>query len=177
MGSYAATLTLSKPQPNKVSISADIQTFTVHGRPLSLSQMRSGVQALLNDIETRMIKLMKGSPIPFTIPYDIHDNMTDLTRGQSWLSNGPFTDIKDVLLRCYLDDPESKLAYIGPDNKYHYHGIANGDRRRGHHKDNGQTHIILQYTKTTNQKRMDIYLPLLVASRLQKIDDAYLVAV
>ena len=119
MGSYAATLTLSEPQPNKVSISPDVQTFTVNGLPLSLPQMRSGVQTLLKDIETRMMKLMQGTAILFTIPDGIRDDMTNLTCGESWLKNGPFSHTPDALLKRYLDDPESGLGYIGPDGKFH----------------------------------------------------------
>ena len=213
--SYASSLVMREPQAPNVTISADVQTFSVFGKPLSLPQFRAGLQNLIKDTEERMIKIMKGSPIPYKIPDDLEDNMSNTTRGYSWRKNGHFTEVSDPLLQRYLDDPDSGLAYIGPDGRFYFHsgkarqlleelsiinrnlyllhdtgnsqavrstslgdlGLANGWRRRGHFRDFGINRLILQYTKTTNTKGADSFIPLLMASHIQRLDEMYVVII
>jgi hypothetical protein len=210
---YASTLVFSQPHPAKIVLSDDIQTISVNGKPLHIYAWREGLQKLHNDVEARILKVMKGSPIPFEIPDDIQDDMTDTRRGHSWLQHGCFTKEPNPLFQRYLDDPEEKLAYIGPDDKFHvqsgralevmedmefiniglcclhnqvnaqaYRGtslsdlrLRNSYRLRNHNRHHGRSRHILQCTKTTNTHDKDIFLPILIARRLQRLDDMYLV--
>ena len=159
------------------------------------------------------MKVLKGSPIPYTIPDDIEDDMTNTRREYSWLHDRCYTEEPDLLMQRYLEDPEERLAYVGPDDKLHINGhrgcevmedmkyinerlcflydqvnsqgirgtsladlrISNGSRRRNHHRHHGRTRHILQYTKTTNNREMDIFLPILMAPAIQHLDEMYLV--
>jgi len=213
--SYASSLVMREPQAPNVTISADVQTFSVFGKPLSLSQFRTGLKNLIKDTEERMIKIMKGSPIPYKIPDDLEDDMSNISRGYTWRKNGHFTEMSDPLLQRYLDDPQSGLAYIGQDRQFHFHsgkarelleelsiinrnlyllhdtsnsqavrstslgnlGLANGWRRRGHFRDFGINRLILQYTKTTNTKGADSFIPLLMTSHVQRLDEMYVIVI
>ena len=213
--SYASSLVMREPQAPNVTLSADVQTFSVFGKPLSLPQFRAGLQNLIKDTEERMIKIMRGSSIPYKIPEDLEDDMSNTTRGYAWHKNGHFTETSDPLLQRYLDDPESGLGYVGPDRQFYFHsgkarelleelaiinrnlyllhdtgnsqavrstslgdlGLANGWRRRGHFRDFRVNCLILQYTKTTNTKGADSFIPLLMASHIQRLDETYVVII
>jgi len=159
------------------------------------------------------MKVLKGSLIPYAILDDIKDDMTNTRWGYSWLHDQCYIKEPNPLMRRYLEDPEEKLAYIGPDGKLHINGhhgceimedmkfinehlcflydqvnsqgirgtsltdlrISNGSRRRNHHRHHGRTRHILQYTKTTNNWEMDIFLPILMAPAIQHLDKMYLI--
>jgi hypothetical protein len=167
----------------------------------------------MQDMEELIMKVLKGTEIPFTIPDDVVDNMSDTTMGYSWLNNAKFTEEDNPLMKRYLSDPDSPIGYQGPDSHFHFHvdrimpimedmaqinklhcylsnqvnsqairgtsladlRLKNAHRRRNHHKANGETHHIIQYTKTTNNREMDIYLPVLMNPAMRRLDDMYLI--
>src|SRR5262245_4076609 len=53
--------------------------------------------------------------------------------------------------------------------------IGNGSRRRNHFRHHGQTRHIIQYTKMTNNRQMDLFLPILMAPEIQRLDEMYLI--
>jgi hypothetical protein len=108
--------------PSQTILSEDLKTFTVHGKSLSLPTFRAGIKQLFSDVEERIMKVMKGTIIPFTILDDIEDTLTNTHRDYSWLHNGKFTEHPNPLLKKYLEDPDEKLAYIGPDGHFHFDG-------------------------------------------------------
>jgi hypothetical protein len=210
---FASCLAIVEPRPAKIVLSDDLQTLTVNGKPLSLQQWRSGTQRAMQDMEDLIMKVLKGKEIPFTIPDDIMDDMTDTTMGYSWLNNAKFTEDDNPLLKCYLNDPDSPIGYQSADGHFHFHvdhimpimetmaqinklhcflsnqvnsqairgtsladlRLQNAHRHRNHHKANGETHHIIQYTKTTNNREMDIYLPVLMNPVMRRLDDMYLI--
>ena len=159
------------------------------------------------------MKVLKGSPIPYSIPEDIEDDMTIIAQDYSWLHAGQYTQESNPLIQRYLEDGKERLAYVGPDGRFHFHGgrsreimqdmsfinqglcllhdqansqairgtsladlrIANGFRRRNHFRHHGQTRHIIQYTKTTNNRQMDLFLPILMAPEIQRLDEMYLI--
>jgi hypothetical protein len=90
--SFASCLSIAEPRPAKIVLSDDLQTLTVNGKPLSLAQWRSGTRRAMKDMEDLIMKILKGTEIPFTIPNDVVDNMNDSTIGYSWLNNAKFTE-------------------------------------------------------------------------------------
>ena len=167
----------------------------------------------MQDMEALIMKVLKGTEIPFTIPDDVVDDMSNTTMGYSWLNNAKFTEEDNPLMKRYLSDPDSPIGYQGPDGHFHFHvdrimpimqdmaqinklhcylsnqvnsqairgtsladlRLKNAHRRRNHHKANGETHHIIQYTKTTNNREMDIYLPVLMNPAMRRLDDMYLI--
>jgi hypothetical protein len=211
--SFASCLSIAEPRPAKIVLSDDLQTLTVNGKPLSLAQWRSGTRRAMKDMEDLIMKVLKGTEIPFTIPDDVVDNMNDSTIGYSWLNNAKFTEEDNPLMKRYLSDPDSPIGYQAPDGHFHFHvdrimpimedmaqinklhcflsnqvnsqairgtsladlRLKNAHRRRNHHKANGETRHIIQYTKTTNNREMDIYLPVLMNPVMCRLDDMILI--
>jgi hypothetical protein len=205
-------LVFRQPHPPHVTLSRDLETFTIYSKTLNIHKWRAGLRELFNQVEAHILKVMKGTPIPYHIPDHVQDDMTDTRRDVSWL-NGCYTETPDPLMQRYLDDPNEKLAYYGPDEKLHiysgralevmedmafinkgecvlhdqvnaqaYRGtsltdlrIRNSHRLRNHQRDHGRIRHVLQYTKTTNNHEQDIFLPILVASELQRLDEMYLI--
>jgi hypothetical protein len=53
--------------------------------------------------------------------------------------------------------------------------IGNGSRKRNHFRHHGQTRHIIQGMKMTNTRQMDIFLSILMAPDMQRLDDMYLI--
>jgi hypothetical protein len=53
--------------------------------------------------------------------------------------------------------------------------IRNATRSRNHQRSNGRTHYILKYTKTTNNKNMDSYIPILLSEKYRLLEEEYLI--
>jgi hypothetical protein len=114
----------SEPQPWKISISDDVQTITVNDKPLSMDHWHAGLQEAAGDISDLIAELSKGSLIPFRVPDDLKDDMTDERMNVSWLNNGPFMEEKDPLLKRYLEIPDGdSIGYEGPDNAFHFYDV------------------------------------------------------
>jgi hypothetical protein len=210
---YASALAKNQTPPARIILSKDIQTISVNGIPIELAKWRGGLKKMYDDTEARIMKVMKGPVIPFSIPDDLQDDMTDLTYGRSWLFGQKFTEEESPLMKRYLDDPEEKLAYYGPDKKLHFHGgrarevmddmkyinerlvvlhdtvdsqafrgttltdlrLSNAHRRRNYTRNSGIIRLILQGTKTSNNRGMDSYIPILLCAKMQYLDELYLV--
>ena len=68
------------------------------------------------------MKVLKGTPILYSISEDIEDDMTITTQDYSWLHAGQYTQESNPLMQCYLENEKERLAYIGPDGRFHFHG-------------------------------------------------------
>jgi hypothetical protein len=117
---FASTLAKTEPQPWKISLADDVQTITMNRTPLRLDRWCAGLQEAANDTNELIADLLKGEPIPIQIPDNLEDDMTDRTRGMSWLNKGPFTEEEDPLLKRYLEDPNgNNIGYNGPNGSFH----------------------------------------------------------
>ena len=95
---YASALIFTEPHLPWILLSQDVQTLSINGKSLSLATWRAGLKKLYSDIEARIMKVLKGSIIPFHVPDDLEDDMTVLTRDYSWLHGRRFTEEPNPLL-------------------------------------------------------------------------------
>src|SRR5262245_16666539 len=71
---YAMTLVLSETHPAEVVLSRDLQTFSIYGKTLSLAKWRAGLREVHDQVKGCIMKVLKGSLIPYAILDDIKDD-------------------------------------------------------------------------------------------------------
>jgi hypothetical protein len=212
---YASSLVKSEPRAPNITLSADVQTFAIHGKHLHLPTLRAGLRKLFDDVSGLIEEVLLHQDIPITIPANLADDMSNTRRGYSWLDNGTFTEKQYPMLEGYLNDPDQRLCWKGRDGLLHFnaaassalmkktaainrgisvlndivnslpargtefvdHKIRNSWRRRSTYRDQGRLRWVNQYSKKTNGRKMDTFLPLLVADELQVCQEQYMILI
>jgi hypothetical protein len=212
---YASSLVMSEPRSPNITLSADVQTFAIHGKELHLPSMRAGLRRLFSEVSDLLDDVLLHQDIPIEVPRDLADDMGNTTRQYSWLDNGTFTQKEYPLLEQYLNDPNQRLGWQGQDGKFHFNAAAgsalmektakinrglsmlnnivnslparrtqfvdqkirNSWRRRSTYREQGRLRWVYQYSKKSNGRKMDTFLPILVADELQALQEKYLILV
>lgn len=121
---YASSLAMSESNPPTITISPTASHFTYCGKTLEVSQWISGLHQLLVDTQTDITKLCRGQNIDINIPSDVEDDMTNTTRGYSWLDNGTFVHDR-ILLQILMHDTNLRLCHVRKeDNQIVWNGTA-----------------------------------------------------
>jgi hypothetical protein len=121
---YASSLVKTEPRAPNVTLSSDVQTFAIHGKKLHLPTLRSGLRKLYDEVSTALEEVILHQSIPITIPETLADDMSNTTRGYSWLDNATFTEKQYPILEGYLNDPSQRLCWKGLDGKLHFHAAG-----------------------------------------------------
>ena len=118
---------MSEPRSPNVTLSPDVQTFAMHGKQLHLPTMRKGFRKLFDEVSTLIEEVVLHQDIEIKIPHNLADDMSNTTRGYSWLDNATFTKKQYPILEGYLNDPKQQLCWKGVDGKLHFHAAASSD--------------------------------------------------
>lgn len=116
ISAYATTLVHTSPTIPNVTWNPALDAVKVDGKILRMSALRNGCKELSEAIDKLLDTLMDGHDIPIQMPEDIGDNLANDEMGYSYLDLHEYTS-KDALLNAFLNDPSSKLFYLGPDGK------------------------------------------------------------
>lgn len=159
--------------------------------------------------------MFRGQTIPLHIPEDLEDDMTNTTRGYSWLDNAKFTEKPYPLLELIMEDPDQTLCWKDREGNFHFHAkganefmqdasdinkdlsvldhtahgqphrgtefvdskIRNSWRRRNGIRNLGRLYWVEQYSKKTNGKQMDTFVPVAVSEKVQEVEEKYLLLI
>lgn len=124
MQQYASSLAMTRVSPPSITWSEDYSTVSFKGNSVKISNMRQGLIAMEKLITDLLGEVSFQVSIPYHIPTDLVDDMTDHSIGYSWLNNGHFTSNPHVLLKTLLDDPRCKLGYIDDDGNYQWNQVS-----------------------------------------------------
>lgn len=91
---FASSLVLNQTQEPKVFVAPDFTWISVSGERMYLDKLREGIRDLINDLALRYRTLTKDNRVvKFSIgdlKDDLKDDLTNSTRGYSFLSEDPF---------------------------------------------------------------------------------------
>lgn len=111
---YASTLALSSMQPPAVTISDDRQHITYKDKTLDIEKWIQGLDQLYNDAKAELDGLLMGLEPTLTIPDFVADDMSNASRGYSWLNNPGM--VKDRVLLEHLIATSSEHVCFMPPN-------------------------------------------------------------
>ena len=110
--SYASTLAKQQVSPPDIVWSHDRSKVAYKGEWLVLDNLRNGLNKMGEDVEKLMDDIALGTKIPYAIPDNLKDDMSDSSIGYSWLDNAHFMEEEDALLKLLINDPNFKLAEL-----------------------------------------------------------------
>lgn len=212
---FASALAFAEPRAPRITLSEDVQTFGIHGKAFHLPTFRSGLQKLHTKLKEKIHKVLRGRKIPLHIPEDLEDDMSNTTRGYSWLDNATFTEKPYPLLEIIMEDPDQTLCWKDREGNLHFNAkeandfmqecssinkdlsifdntthsqphrgtefidakIRNSWRRRNSIRNLGRLYWVEQYTKNTNGKKMDTFIPVATAEQIQELEEIYLLLI
>jgi hypothetical protein len=108
---YASSLVKTEPHAPTITLSSDVQSFAIHGKKLHLPTLRSGLRKLYDEVSTALEEVILHQSIPITIPDTLADDMSNTTRGYSWLDNTTFTEKQYPILEGYLNDSNQHMCW------------------------------------------------------------------
>ena len=111
MQQFASAIAKNRAAPPVINWSDDYSKLTVRGQCIKLDSVRAGLQEMESKAWEILDDITLKERIPYNIPKDMVDDMTDSSIGYSWLDNGPFTESENALLQKLMQDPASKLGY------------------------------------------------------------------
>jgi hypothetical protein len=85
---------------------------TISGQTLILSKFRSGIQDLIRDTSSMMDTLTGGKRFVTALPENMRDDLPNTTRGYSWLSHGPFTEVPHAYLSHLMQNSDWEFAFL-----------------------------------------------------------------
>jgi len=90
MQKFASSIAYSQVKEPNVYVSADFRSITIGVHTMQLDDLRNGIKDLLNEVEIRYTAFTKGNRFIDAMPDDLTDDLTDTTRGYSFLSEDRF---------------------------------------------------------------------------------------
>lgn len=107
---FASSLVLSEAAAPRCVWNSDFTAVDVNGIHVNVAKYRQGLRNLFLDTRDAMYSLSGGTPIPYLVPDDLADDMSNTIVGYSWLNNGQFTEVEHPLLKALMDDPSRELC-------------------------------------------------------------------
>jgi len=109
---YASALAFSEARPQGASVSPNGSHVTYKDCTLEVSRWLIGLRTLFNDTKAMIQEFCRDQTLDIKIPAIVADNMSNNTRGYSWLDNGHF--IKDrCVMQILLTDTNLNLCQKG----------------------------------------------------------------
>ena len=118
MQQYATSLVLSQPQDAKVYLDPEMEWVCISGERMYFEQFRSGVAALLEQIEERFSNLTKDCKCLPCVPEDLSENISDASRGYCFLDEEHFTKSQHTLFHFLVQ--KHNLVTTDSENKIHW---------------------------------------------------------
>ena len=88
--SFVSSVAMKELRPPSCWVSKDSRTFVVGTGTLTIETLRRAVPQLLSDIEKMYDELVGGKRFVQVAPEDIVDDLSNTTRGHSFISHEPF---------------------------------------------------------------------------------------
>ena len=115
MQKFASSIAYSQVKEPNVYVSPDFGSITIGLHTMELESLRNGIKELLNDVEERYAALTKGNRTVKSMPDNLIDDLTDTTRGYSFLSEEPFSQDAHSLFFFLVE--EYSLAMVDSDGR------------------------------------------------------------
>jgi len=106
----ATYLALSQTQEPKVFVDPEYKWISIGKERMYMEKLRSGIQELLNDLESRYLQLTRGNLIVKHAPDDFDDDLNNTNRSYSFVCEEPFHSKRNSLF-LYLVE-EYNLAFV-----------------------------------------------------------------
>jgi hypothetical protein len=110
MQQFASSLAFNQIQEPKVFIDCDFKSITIGVETMHIDKLQDGIQRLLKDAELCYTDLTGGNKILTYMPDEVKDNLTNSTRGYSFISEEPFHQKRHSLFFFLLE--EYNLAMV-----------------------------------------------------------------
>lgn len=110
---FVSSLAYSETSAPSISVSDDALRFSYKDKCVEIPQLIQGIRKLFEDTVQDVNNLFQNHSIPINIPAIVPDDMTNTTRGYSWLNNGCFAE-PFALMRILCDDKSLRLCQKDP---------------------------------------------------------------
>ncbi|KAG0695630.1 hypothetical protein DFH29DRAFT_1005302 [Suillus ampliporus] len=98
MQQYASSLAFNQTQEAKVFVDPDFKWITIGLGTMHLDKLREGIQDLMRDMTSRYRALTQSDNVVTKMPDQVKDDLTNATRGYSFMSEKPFFEKRHSLL-------------------------------------------------------------------------------
>ncbi|KAG1718894.1 uncharacterized protein EDB91DRAFT_1258099 [Suillus paluster] len=98
MQQYASSLAFNQTQEAKVFVDPDFKWITIGVETMHLDKLREGIQHLAQDMKSRYRALTQSNNVMTKMPDQVKDDLTNTTRGYSFISENPFFEKRHSLL-------------------------------------------------------------------------------
>jgi hypothetical protein len=88
----ASSIAMQESSPAQVTVSADAMEYIIQGNRFRMISFREGMRKLFNNTQQLINTIVMGKTYSVSIPEHVVDDITNETRGYSWLDNGQFTE-------------------------------------------------------------------------------------
>lgn len=116
MQHLASSIAMARVAPPSITWADDFSSLSMKGNVIKIDNIRSGLCEMEELVWTTLDEVTHNQRVPYYVPDDLVDDMTDHTAGYSWLENGNFTSTPHALLELLLKNPKSHLATFKGDN-------------------------------------------------------------
>lgn len=124
MQHFASSLAMSRVSPPAITWSHDYSSVSFRGTSIKIDDMRQGLITMEQKIKDIFDDVSMHHVIPYQIPPNLIDDMTNSTAGYSWLDNGHFTNGNNALLKVLLDEPKCRLGCINSAGEFQWNMVA-----------------------------------------------------
>ena len=93
MQQFASSIAMARVSAPIITWSDNYSSVTIRGTRVSLDNVREGLFAMEQRVINILNEVSQEKTIPYSIPEDLVDDMTEDAIGYSWLENGHF--VKD----------------------------------------------------------------------------------
>lgn len=115
MQKFASSIACTQVKEPNVFLSPDFGSITIGVHHMELDSLRNGIKELLNDVEKHYTTLTKGNKLLKEFPDNLIDDLTNTTRGYSFLSEEPFEQKAHCLFYFFVE--EYSLAMVDNDGR------------------------------------------------------------
>ncbi|KDQ49444.1 hypothetical protein JAAARDRAFT_143448 [Jaapia argillacea MUCL 33604] len=108
---FASSLAMTETSPPRISWDRSMEWVAVDGKRLELARLRAALQQGLQEAWNLMLALSDNHRIPFAIPANLVDKMSNSDAGYSWLNNAKFTTVEHPLIRHLLQKGDADRLF------------------------------------------------------------------
>lgn len=107
---FVSSLAFNQIREPKIYVDEKVESITIGTERMYLQKLRDGTKKLLEDVESRYVKLTRGNKVLTRMPDDVLDDLADTRRGYSFIREEPFRSKQHSLLLFLVE--EYRLAMV-----------------------------------------------------------------
>lgn len=114
---WTTTQVHNQVHPGNTFWSPNFDAVTCQGHNLNMARFQAGIPAMFKRAWELYLGITKGRKFVTKDPSTVSDDMTNTTRGYSFLDHGPFTDEPDACMVFLLSESDWKFAMVDSNNR------------------------------------------------------------